>query len=290
MNTNDCVLGSERHLNKLQSLVDGSVDVLLTQFSYACYVGETYAERRACAEHKLAEMKAQIDVLAPRYLIPFASYVYFCHEENFHMNDAINRIDAVYEHFRSTSKAVPIVLDPGDTWTVGTAHDCEQAVQRYVADYEAVRGPLVHTVPVDRETLEQSASAFHGRLSANVAYLQLLRAFRVVRPLDVYVRDHGCAYRLDLASFTPMADLSIEQCGIVMSSQTLNFCMKFDYGWNTTAVSGKFEILQPEAQNTFNMFTSLGDAMNHGRVTWGELFKGVQRRVGRHLWPDRQAA
>ncbi len=290
MNVNDCVLDSEEKLQKMANLANGTVDVLLTQFSYANYVGESYAERRKHAEKKLREMSSQIDFFAPKFVIPFASFVYFCHEENFHMNDAINRIDAVHDHFRNMEGTQLIVLYPGDRWSVGTKHNSDDAISRYVADHDAISGPLVRTSPLEPEALHASAQEFHDRLATKVDYIQFLRTFRVIKPLRIYVTDLQRAYELSLDSFEELSSSTKQDCGIAMSSQTLSFCMKFDYGWNTTAVNGKFEILAPQALRSFQALTSLGDAMNHGRVTWGELRKGIQRRLKRGLKRPQQAA
>ena len=63
-------------------------------------------------------MQTQVSAFAPRYVIPFASFVWFCHEENFHMNDSVNRIDDVETFLRNETNATPVVLYPGDTWQV----------------------------------------------------------------------------------------------------------------------------------------------------------------------------
>ena len=290
VNANDCVLDTPEKLALLKSFTNGPVDVLLTQFSYASYVGETYEERRKHAEDKFREMSAQIETLAPKALIPFASFVYFCHEDNFHMNDAANRIDQVHLTLKAQGRTEPVVLYPGDRWRVGTPHASSSAIARYMADAEAITGPLVHTVSVTPEALMEAAGRFHGRLKEKVEYLPALKAFRVLRPLRLFVTDHNSAYELDLGALTPLTGMGKEGCGMAMSSQTLSFCLSFDYGWNTTAVNGKFQVLEPEALKSFRTLTSLGDAMNHGRVTWGQLFKGIQRRVSRRIGLTQKAA
>jgi hypothetical protein len=94
LNINDCVVRDREAATSLKQLI-GNLDVLLTQFSYASYAGETREERRRHAERKYREMPIQAEVFSPTYVIPFASYVWFCHEENYHMNDGVNRIDDV---------------------------------------------------------------------------------------------------------------------------------------------------------------------------------------------------
>jgi hypothetical protein len=246
-------------------------------------VGETYSARREQAKRKYDQISTQIQHLAPKYLIPFASFIYFCHEDNFYMNDAVNRIDEVYDHLCQHSAVTPIVLYPGDNWVVGEEHDSSKSVGRYLDDCENIKEPLVLSKLVDAETIMRSAEEFHKRLTDRVAYLNLLKAVHFVRPLRIYLTDHERAYQLDLGSFVELPGVEKNECGITMSSETLDFCLKFDYGFNTTAVNGKFHILDQRALQSFNTFTTLGDAMNHGRVTWGSLVKRTQRRIGTRL-------
>ncbi len=290
VNTNDCVVASHADLAPIRSQINGKIDVLLTQFSYASYVGETYDERRKHAQRKFDQMALQIDCLEPDYLIPFASYVYFCHEDNFYMNDAINKIDDVYDHFLRTADVTPIVLYPGDRWTVGATHDSERAVSRYLQDYGDASEPLVRSTSVDAPTLVESAREYHRRVRERIAYLSAVKVSRMVRPLRVFVTDHERAYELSLTDFSELSGVSRDGCGITMSSETLNFCLKFDWGFNTTSVNGKFHILDQRALRTFTTLTSLSDAMNHGRVGWSDLVKRTQRRISRRLQLARGAA
>ena len=83
------------YLNYIILLETKNIDLLFTQFSYANWIGnkEDKETMRKHAQNKIDQIEYQIEVFKPKYTIPFASFVWFSHEENFYMNQEINRID-----------------------------------------------------------------------------------------------------------------------------------------------------------------------------------------------------
>lgn len=155
LNMNDCVPPLDYHA-KLAAKLGRPVDVLFTQFSYANFVGNPGEDARMkrAAEYKLSQMRAQIAAYKPKILIPFASHVWFCRDENCHMNSGANRIEDIYTLFAGDASDC-VVLYPGDVYTVGAPHDSAASIARYVADRAAHSAPLpLADAPVPRETLE----------------------------------------------------------------------------------------------------------------------------------------
>jgi UDP-MurNAc hydroxylase len=96
---NDC--GALAELHAIQG-IGGRVDVLATQFSYAQWVNNHDAVQQRLEHDRgvLESMKLQIEVLKPRYVIPFASFSWFCAEDNFYLNSEKNKIRDVCEYIR----------------------------------------------------------------------------------------------------------------------------------------------------------------------------------------------
>ena len=46
-------------------------------------------------KNKTKQLVNQINVFKPKYTIPFASFCWFSHQENYYMNDAINKVDLI---------------------------------------------------------------------------------------------------------------------------------------------------------------------------------------------------
>ena len=82
VNTNDCVLDDCELAEIAQNF--SSCDILLAQFSYASWISNADMPelRRAAVAEKRDAISRQITYFKPKYVIPFASYIYFSHEEN----------------------------------------------------------------------------------------------------------------------------------------------------------------------------------------------------------------
>ena len=84
-------MGANSVIHNYKKYTD-KIDLLLSQFGRANWVGnkDERALRVISAEEKLERIKLQIQKFNPDSVIPFASFVYFCHPENFHTNDSQN--------------------------------------------------------------------------------------------------------------------------------------------------------------------------------------------------------
>src|SRR5258706_3317158 len=110
-------------------------------------------KHQKAAENKLSEIRKQVEMFRPNWVIPFASFVWFSHEENFYINKAVNRISAIFRYCATELKVRPVVLYPGDMWQVGSPHDSDMALAMYEADYDRV----LNGEPEDRATVVSDA-------------------------------------------------------------------------------------------------------------------------------------
>lgn len=191
LNTNDCVADGEAIADDIVRH-SGRVDVLLTQFSYANWIGNPADRelREASAREKLERVKIQVATFRPTFTVPFASFVYFSHEENRHLNDAINTIARAHDFIRRETNTTPVVLYPGDQWDMG----CDPARQN------------------DAALVEDGSGAAHMSLS----------------------------------------------------SESLAFLLKFDWGFDTLMVNGRFRASPRDYQRVMKTFY-LGPLNNTGR-------------------------
>ena len=79
LNLNDCGVGSVEEAAQLKEIT-GPVDVLLTQFSISSWDGgpDDLARRKAGAQAMLNRTVMQTRAFSAKYLIPFASFIWFC--------------------------------------------------------------------------------------------------------------------------------------------------------------------------------------------------------------------
>src|SRR5262249_46756073 len=189
LNMNDCICLTEADLIPIKRAV-GNVDTLVTQFSYASWWGNASDPDawRVAAREQLEKIRREVEVLRPKFVLLSASFVYFCHSENWYMNQFVNSVEDAFR-FVSRLAVTPIVLYPGETWMAGTQHDSKIALAKYKTDFDrAIEcSPLRKTNPVPIETLQAAAREFIARLRRRNSRLLLWR----IPPTCIAIKDHG---------------------------------------------------------------------------------------------------
>ena len=315
LNVNDCELNRRSDAVALRDEV-GPVDVLFTQFSIAAWDGnaDQLGHLRARARFMLERIKMQVEVFEPRFVVPFASFVWFCHEENRFMNEGANRIGEVATWLRENVAAEPVVLYPGDRWRVGETPRSEPALERYARDYAAAaaREPAT-TAPVTEEELLGASRGFvekmrahSGRLRMRVrlarkqwrrrsradgriaAALEVMR--QPVEPTRIFVTDLERAYLFDLDGGLRPADIPKPDCDIWIRSDSLHYAFAFLWGGDTLQINGRFHEVRPDSRlNLFEDFWTAKGLNAGDALTWSGLVRnGWQRLLGRA--PDERPA
>jgi hypothetical protein len=290
LDLNDCVVENAADLARLrQKLPPGPLDVLLTQFSYAAWAGnrDDRPRRQGEAARKLEAIRQQVEVLKPTYVLPFASFVWFCHEENYYLNDSMNRIDVVYRFIAERTAATPIVLYPGDRWEVGSPHDATSALQRYAASYARVlegAPPLVPTARVDLTTLMAQSRTFAQTFRQRNGPLttRLLRAAGLLGTIRIYLTDHGKSTVFSLSEGLVEQPVPYDECDIALGSQALAYCFENLWGGATLAVNGRFQLPPRGTYARFRRYATLAALNNQGKGVAGYLpylLKALRHRL-----------
>jgi hypothetical protein len=314
LNLNDCGIDTRESAAEMHRQV-GAVDVLATQFSYASWQGnpgDRQARRRRAAR-VMASVQQQIQELQPRWVLPFASFVWFCHEENFFMNDGMNRIRDVAATIAAGSAATPLVMYPGDCWEAGAPYDCEPAIARYEADLRDVadgKRPLVRPKElVPAESLMALAESFREeclkkagrRLAAfHVTFWNLEKHVRGpklhagknaamalwrmltgrIEASHVFVSDHGQSYSFSLTDGLRRCGRPREECDVAVSSESLAVCFRLPWGGETLRINGRFEA-PPQGfdYRFFNTFRFARSLNLGAAIAWKRVAAGLARRT-----------
>lgn len=252
-NANDCV-GVD--WSRVADTLDRPVEVLLAQFSYANWVGNPgdSANMRRSAERKLAQIDEQLAAFRPTTFIPFASYVWFCRPDNFHMNGLANRIDLVYERFKDRLRTV--VLYPGDVYPLGDASfDSETAVRRYISDWNGHAEPLPTNDPSHPvEKLQQLSQAHqHALHLKNLMWmLKPLLWVGFIQSRKLFLNDLGQGLEYSMFGGILKTGLQRTDCEVELTSASFANMLSNGYGYSTLYINGRFTELRP------GMFGQLG--------------------------------
>jgi hypothetical protein len=268
------MLSERREVELIAHKVGCPIDVLFTQFSFASWIGNSDDEetqRRAVHEATKRIFK-QTKVLKPKWVVPFASYVWFCHEENSYMNSMIKRVHEVVPLLSEETDAIPLVLYPGDRWAPGQSNDpTPSALLRYAADYESVpTRPLVHSSRVALNQLSQMADGLKNRLREfHGLPLTVSHCLGRIPRTKIWLTDYQQAVSFSLDGLRCVVGTP-EDCDIAASSDALAYVLQNLFGGWTLIISGRFRVPNGGDLNVggpprnFSRYVTLADDASHG--------------------------
>jgi UDP-MurNAc hydroxylase len=267
LNTNDCVIDKQKDAQNIKAKV-GQVDVLLTQFSYGNWQGNRAEPhlRKAAVDQKLRQIDLQLRVFKPKYIIPFASFIWFSHSENCYMNDEINKIADIYKYLLNYGSAIPVVLYPGEKWEIAKEHDSLHSIAKYEPDYKKIYdNPLLTNAPrVNLERIGEAAEKFRKQVLEKLRKNVILCGLVFCKPLKIYVTDYDESFTFSLRKGLQRSNIQYEYNDIAMSSDSLIYGFRFPFGFNTLHVNGRFEIPKHGSLRNFMTYERFGYVINRG--------------------------
>jgi len=302
LNMNDCVVADDLTSNSVvhnYKKYTNKVDLLLTQFGYANWLGNKDENqlRVSSSIKTLKRIKLQVERFDPESVIPFASFVYFNHIENFHTNDCQNSpkdVDSLFTKNKINSNL--IVLKPWDELDLSLDLENQNKILR-ASNIEHWGNLLSNIEPDVLEEIKYSIKEidaeyknYKNRLFKSFLLAPFfLEKIKFLQPITFYVYDLDINVTLSYVKGFRTEQGNKLASDISLSSATLVFVLKNEYGSNTTHVNGKFERLSITGVNKFSRhfapqeYMKMGYGLNHPFTTSfiviGKLF---------HKWKDKK--
>lgn len=288
LNVNDCVIRTAREAEAIfDDLGRRSPRIVLMQYGYANRVGnpDEVGLRQAAARSELESVGTVISVLQPKYVLPFASFIWFCHRENTYMNDSQSTATDAIRFVRDHTTSSPVVLYPGESWAL---HDdpppADLSASRYDADLSTrVQGPhLTASDTVTLEALLDDGRAFAEDLRSVNGALPLAILDRLGRlgPFAIWVSDLNRALLLSRRGLEP-ASVPANRCDIALGSAAFGFMLRHRYGGATLFMNGRFSAPPEGHLERILPLVNLRDANNRGIGVSGWLAGRLLHRVER---------
>jgi UDP-MurNAc hydroxylase len=277
LNLNDCVINTKGNAARIASLV-GPVDVLFTQFGYANKVGNTAdtAQRKAASQEKLQRIRLQVEHLKPRGIVPFASFIYFCHEENSYMNDGMNDIGTVHHFIQNELHTPCMILYPGDTWNIDEIKDSQTAIQKYREDVKAISShSLLRATTIDTEILKEAGKKFVTRLRES--YPQMEKQLNT-KAAGIYVTDHHQSFLFSGKEGLKEQNIPYDACDVALGSEALLYMLKHLWGGDTLNINARFQIPPKGDYTRFRAFGEIASALNR-KIPYAQLFPSIPVKV-----------
>lgn len=253
LNLNDCDVRSQELADELSQNIEADtkkISFLFTQFGYANWIGnECDTEKReAAATSNRKRIRLQADTLRPKVIVPFASFIYFCHPENWYMNDKQNSPQMIIdseelikwrEQIRFLKPWQEIELKSENCFEKLEA-ESNQSLRHWQTCLDRISPIDIEEEIVNVNDLLESMRRYRRLINRKFRYLPFLWSFLRMIPA-VYVRtwDDGQIYKCSYAT-KPKIQKNADHWDIGMSRSTALFLFNREYGADTLSVSARF--------------------------------------------------
>ena len=166
------------------------------------------------------------------------------HWRNAYMNRHMNRVRSVTQVVRE-SGAEPIVMFPGDTWTIGDANHTEDACIRWDAAYEDVAlREREHASSVSFETLKASFEAYVARLRRKNDWraVEDFAARGELPATHILLWDYDSCVTFDILNGLREIGSPPGGWDVAMHSESLLNVLQNEWGRGTLTVNGRFHV------------------------------------------------
>lgn len=244
LNLNDCEINAIEKTTDIYKYT-GEVDVLLTQFSYAAWKGgkDNLKWRQNAARDKISTIRMQSKIFKPKYIIPFASYIYFSNELNFYLNDSVNTPRKVYEAFNDSRTKIA-VLKPLEYFDENHTDYEENIVfwDKIYSDLNSLK--KITYKKISLEEIQKSYITYKNRIKSNnnihlMLFVSKLRIFNAFNPVRILIEDLNVTVLLDI--FADNLEVTASKPDLKMPSASLQCLLKNSFGFDTLTVNGCFE-------------------------------------------------
>ena len=288
LNLNDCIIYSVNDCEKIKNLITKldiiTIDLLFTQFGYANWFGnEADVEiRQKEAQEKLKRIATQIEIIKPNNVILFASFIFFCSENNFYLNDKQNSplIVRASETLNKVQDKI-FFMKPYDFVTLddrlceslkGLTLSAEKHWQELFSKVTTLQSNE-KSYTLDDVCLE--FKKYKKKIFRNFYWIfALIEMAGLIKSLNVKISDKNSIVKLSYkADFVEVKDQS--DWDISMSSSDLIFSLKNDFGFDCTHVNGRFRAKTNSSSTKFLYFAGPQNMLKNG-FGWKHPFSTIK--------------
>ena len=292
INTNDCVLDEKKLIKIKEKTSFQQSDILFTQFSYASWIGNPNNSilRKEASKEKLDQIKSQIQIFKPKVTIPFASYIYFCHEENRYMNDEITNIQNVKDVIKENNSK-PIFLYPGSCYEMNNnKNNFESDFLRYKEDFLNINSKkFIKTKKINFDDLKLNSENYLKKIKSKNGSLIMYTIYLIsilsnfVFKKDFFGFSNTKIYLFDInkyVQFDWMKGLRVINGGkfdydVQISSESLNYIFLYEWGIGSLMINGRGNYDTEYKKWKFNRIFSLGQINSTGKTLLKKVFEKI---------------
>jgi len=253
LNLNDCWIYEKNELKVFKEKF-GPIDILLTQFSFANWIGNDGDQEKSkrITEWHLNKFMVQNEIVKPNYTIPFASFVYFSHEENNYLNNYCIQVKDLLKILESLS-VTPIILFPNDKWNIGESHNSNKSTGKWNHAYNNI--PKKELRKIKSKSIEEIKKIFkvyQDRIMDKNSYEDILdlKIANQIPKTYIEIIDLDTIISMDIIEGLEIVNHQNKySIDIHVSSDSLYYLLENEWGRGTLQINGRFQAGEGEFVN-----------------------------------------
>lgn len=274
LNVNDCNLSNKERIKQVKNKVSNlseQLDYFFIQFGYANWIGneENQSLRENSAQEKISRIVNCDEILSPQYIFPFASYCFFCHEENFYINDMQNspeklrsseKLSKIQEKIFFLKPYDEIILD--DEGSKNYHLISSDAEKHYNNLFQSKEIEVFSEESIENlKEINEKLNLYSKKANRNFLYLpMILELFGLLKQPRILLTDMDNSIRLSYSGHLK----SSTDWDVSMHSKNLDFILSNEYGFDATHVNGRFRVNDSMSLITLRRFFLFQDLMRNG--------------------------
>ena len=269
INLNDCPLKTKSEILNFKKR-HGEFDFLFTQFSYAAWKGgkNNLNWRKFAAAEKIQTLKYQSEILNSKFTIPFASFIKFCDNYNFYLNDSINSPESIIKECKNISSNILFlkpyqILDLDNPKIENKGYEFWNSIYNDKSNFNVNK----NIKKFNLETLQEAFDLYQKRIFTKnskylIKFLSKIKFLNFFQPIIIELRDLQINVKVDLTNkiFEKVNDKS----DIEMNSKSLYLIFMQDFGFDTLTVNGCFEEKKKNSFSKMSKIFAIGSLNNLG--------------------------
>ena len=153
----------------------------------------------------------------------------------------------------------------------------KRSINNYLLDLKKITLQNTRkTIPSSLQSLKKSGSKLTSQLKKEDLISLFLLSFY---PISFFLTDLNIAVNFSVLNGIKQIKKTKESTNIHLTSEVLDYCLKFNWGFGSTNVNGRFQTNNEKDLILFNYYVSVTDSLNHKDSTLKRVFGKIKRKI-----------
>lgn len=289
INLNDCVFENTSDIKKISSNLENSEPLVFTQFGYASHIGlkNDSRERVIAAQEKINFLDDINNIISPERIIPFASFCYFCREDNYFLNDHQNTPKILIKNLKKETMQRTIFLKPFDTFRTDETSNEDLNKMSLIAvnhwtnlsdEKKILRRDSEDDITEEKlKEIADSFTIYKKKIFKSAPLMTLLLfIFGYLRKIDIEVIELKSVLRFSY--FDEVEILNTNSAAMKFNFHRLLHLIKNEFGLDTMQIGGQFDCNSFEEINKVSRFFTLQNIVKN-KYNFSYVLKSAFKKI-----------